>query len=66
MTSAESKAVGHDGDLIQTYPTFAEIEDSDRVRMCQWYRYLRSPRTNDEADILNTIIVRLKRTCPAQ
>jgi hypothetical protein len=64
MTPAESKSIGHDEDLIYTYPTLAEVEGAARLALCRWYRYLRSPHDADEATTLNRIIELLQTTYP--
>lgn len=57
LTTAEiSKLVGYDQRLIKNYPTLAEVKLSTRVDRCRWNRYLISPSTKEEHDVLSTII----------
>ena len=51
-----SKCVGYDEKLILKYPTLAEVQLSTRIERCRWNRYLVSPMTKGEQDILSLIL----------
>jgi hypothetical protein len=51
-----SKQVGWDEKLITVYPSIAEVQQSTRIDRCRWHRFLISPSTKDEQDVLFLII----------
>lgn len=65
LTPAESRALGWDDvQELSEYPSEKEVAAAPRQQLCYWYRYLRSPHSGCEADILDTIIEKLKATYP--
>ena len=40
-------------------PTMEEVEKADREQLCKWWRFLRSPVTDSEFEIMNRIAERL-------
>ncbi|MFA5248406.1 MAG: hypothetical protein WC415_04160 [Patescibacteria group bacterium] len=45
---------------IKTYPTLMAVISANHYQICKWYRFLRSPETQEEVDINNEICERLK------
>ena len=41
-------------------PTIEEIENANRFQICKWYRFLPSPRNNEEVKIINRIVERFE------
>lgn len=41
--------------MQNNYPTLQEVEAADRVKLCYWHRFLRSPKTEEEVAI-NTLM----------
>lgn len=39
-----------------TYPNKETIESADRFTLCYWYRFLESPDTPEEVELMNLII----------
>jgi len=39
-------------------PTMEEVEKADREQLCRWWRFLRSPLTDSEFEIMNRIAER--------
>ena len=39
-------------------PTMEEVENASRKQLCYWYRFLPSPKTDDEVKVMNRIIER--------
>lgn len=42
------------------YPTVQEVEKADRTQICRWYRFIPSPITNAQAEILKNIVRKFK------
>ena len=42
------------------YPTKTQATKAHHVKVLQWYRFLESPKTDEERDILDVIIARMK------
>ncbi len=42
-------------------PTMEEVEKADRLQICNWFRFLRSPKTDVEVDIINRIVKRFDK-----
>jgi hypothetical protein len=59
FTEDESEAVGWDGELIETYPTLAEVVKASRAQLIEWYRYLDDPNTEFRREIVQAIIKQL-------
>ena len=36
-------------------PTMKDVEKADREQICRWWRFLPSPRTDEEVEIMNRI-----------
>ncbi len=43
------------------YPTIDEVNKADRVQLAKWTRFLPSPETHDEIEIINRIGERFKQ-----
>lgn len=43
------------------YPTIEEVEKADRFQLCKWYRFLKSPETEEQEKILTKIYIRWKK-----
>ena len=41
-----------------SYPTIEEVEKADRIQICEWWRFLSSPQTETETDVMNLICER--------
>ena len=41
-------------------PTMEEVEKADREQICRWWRFLRSPETDEEVKAMNRIVERFK------
>ena len=41
-------------------PTIEEVEKADREQICRWWRFLRSPETDEEVKAMNRIVERFK------
>ena len=39
-------------------PTIEEVEKASRLKICTWFRFVRSPITDAEVDIVNRIVER--------
>ena len=39
-------------------PTIEEVEKADSEQICRWWRFLRSPETDEEVEIMNRIAER--------
>jgi len=39
-------------------PTMEEVEQASRKQLCRWYRFLPSPGTDDEVEVMNRIAER--------
>ena len=39
-------------------PTIEEVEKASRLKICTWFRFIRSPISDDEVDIVNRIVER--------
>lgn len=37
------------------YPTIEEVEKANKIQLGRWYRYLPSPKTEEEAKVINLI-----------
>lgn len=53
-----SKEVGWEGQLITTYPTKREIRKMNHMQLLQTHRYLRSPETEAEAEVMDYLETR--------
>lgn len=42
------------------YPSMLEVESADRELICRWYRFLASPRDDDQKAIMNRIVDRFR------
>lgn len=42
------------------YPTLEEVEKADREQICRWYRFLPTPKTDRQGELLHTILTRFK------
>lgn len=42
------------------YPTKQEVLEADRVQICKWWRFLRSPETDQEVEVNNVLTDRFK------
>lgn len=40
------------------YPTPEQVENASRVQICRWYRFLKSPETPEQIDIMDDIVER--------
>ena len=43
------------------YPTLEEVEEADRLQIAWWYRFLASPRTDEQVIIMNALVERFKK-----
>ena len=41
------------------YPTLEQINVASHIQVCQWYRFLPSPKTEEQVCIMNKISERL-------
>ena len=41
-----------------SYLTIEEVEKADRIQICEWWRFLSSPQTETETDVMNRIAER--------
>lgn len=39
-------------------PTMKEVEQASRKQICKWYRFLSSPETDDDVNVMNRIVER--------
>jgi len=42
------------------YPTVEQVEKADRIQLAKWYRFLRSPKDQEEVDVSNRITERFQ------
>lgn len=42
------------------YPTVEQVQEASRFQLCKWSRFLRSPETIDEVQIINLIYQELE------
>ena len=41
--------------MKKRYPELRDVTNADRVQLCKWHRFLRSPETSEEATTMNLI-----------
>ncbi|GAG56035.1 unnamed protein product [marine sediment metagenome] len=42
-------------------PTLEEVEGASRKQICRWYRFLPSPKTDEEVEVINRIVERFNK-----
>lgn len=42
------------------YPTLNLVESATKYQICSWYRFLKSPETEGQIEIMNRIVARYK------
>ena len=43
------------------YPTLQEVSKADHYRICQWWRFLASPMTDEEKAVIDAIALRYSK-----
>ena len=45
---------------LDDYPSMDNVNDADRITICRWWRFLRSPKSENEQMIMDRIAERFK------
>lgn len=62
ITPELSKAVGWERGMINNYPTLEAVNTASDYQLLVWYRFLLSPSTEEEIQIMNRLCERMKES----
>lgn len=44
-----------------SYPTVEEVEEASKIQLARWYRFLESPPSDADVEVLNLILERFDK-----